>query len=448
MGRPEAKVFADNFSLYTLDAPGLVYRSFRVNDAGGVVNAKLDPGEEVALTIVLGNAGCAVPATAGRLVSLSPYLDVLDAEGTFGAAGVGETTASEIDAFRVRAASNAPVEVPAMCSLILEGVGYNDTIPIPVLIGDSMNLPEGPDAGGYEIYDYTDSCYAERPDYDWVELRGLGTNLAIGNDETRAIPLPLGFGHWRWYGQDYDTVSVCSNGWIAAGTTDRPDFVPIVLPYDNSPANILAVYWGDYDPTVYGAVWYWHDTTGHRFIIEWDSVPYVGHTIDWERFEAQIYDESIATPTGDNTVTLMYDVVNYPDYNTAGFQNQSGSIGLTHTWRGWYPRVAAPLRPGAALRILASASTGVVEDFVPAGPQAPTTIGARSLARVGQDVDMYVPAGDCSDMRVVDAAGRVVYRSRIERGQTRLRWSTRGWARGAYYVSAGVRAHAKLLIVQ
>lgn len=448
MGRPEAKVFADNFSLYTLDAPELGYRTFRVNDAGGVPNAKLDPGEEAALTFVLGNAGGTVPATTARLVSLSPYLEILDADGAFGSAGPGETTESENDAFRVRAASNAPVEVPAMCNLILAGAGYDDTVLIPVLIGDSMNLPEGPDAGGYRIYDYTDSCYAERPDYEWVELRGLGTNLQIGNDETRALPLPSGFGRWRWYGQDYDTISICSNGWIAAGATDRPDFVPIILPYDNSPANILAVYWGDYDPTAFGAVWYWHDTANHRLIVEWDSVPYVGHTTDWEKFQTHVYDQTVETPTGDNTISMMYNVINYPDFNTVGFQDQTGSVGLTHTWKGWYPRVAAPLRRGAALRILADVSSGVAEDAAPVRLPASVSVSAPGLVRVGDDVEVHLAASDCSDLRVIDAAGRVVHRSRVEPGQTRLRLPTRTWVRGVYFVCAGTCARVKLLLVQ
>lgn len=447
MGRPEAKVFADDLSLHTMDTPELAYHSFTVNDAGGVVNAKLDPGEEAALTLVLGNAGGPAPATVARLASLGPYLDVLDWDGTFPAAGAGETTRSEADAFRVRAAGGAPVEVPAMCQLVLSGSGYTDTILVPVLIGDSTNLPGGPDAAGYRIYDYTDSCYAERPDYEWVELRGLGANLNIGNDETRAIPLPPGFERWRWYGQDYDTLSICSNGWIAAGATDRPDFVPIILPYYNSPANILAVYWGDYDPTTYGAVWYWHDTLNHRLIVEWDSVPYVGHTTDWERFQVHVYDRSVPTPTGDNTVTMMYDAVNYPDFNTTGFQNRDGSIGLTHTWRGWYPRVAAPLGPGTALRITTDASAGISGD---AWPPTETRGSAQAIAtgfvRVGQDVDADVAGSGSRELRVTDAAGRSVYRARIERGQTRIRWSTRGLAPGVYYVSAG--PCAKLLLVR
>jgi hypothetical protein len=448
MGRPEAKVFADNFSLYTLDAPELVYRSFRVNDSGGVVNAKLDPGEEAALTLVLGNAGSSVPMTTARLVSLSPFLEVLDADGTLGAAGAGESTESEVDAFRVRAAGDAPVEVPAMCQLIVTGTGYDDTVPVPVLIGDSMNLPQGPDAGGYRIFDYTDSCYADRPDYEWVELRGVGTNLHIGNDETRVLPLPTAYGHWRWYGQDYDSISICSNGWIAAGATDRPDFVPIILPYENSPANMLAVYWADYDPATYGAVWYWHDTTNHRFIVEWDSVPYVGHTADWERFQVQVYDQTVITPTGDNTATMMYDVINYPDFNTAGFQNQVGSVGLTHTWKGWYPRVAAPLRPHAALRVLTGTPAGVVHDVgSPARPYVSSPAISPSLARVGDDIDVKVAAGEGSELRIIDASGSIVGRWRVGPGQTRFRRSTRGWASGVYYVHAGSRVCVKFLLL-
>ena len=52
-----AKVFADDISLYTREAPSLVYKSFRVDDSGGVVNGKLDPGESADISLVLRNAG-------------------------------------------------------------------------------------------------------------------------------------------------------------------------------------------------------------------------------------------------------------------------------------------------------------------------------------------------------------------------------------------------------
>jgi hypothetical protein len=332
-----------------------------VNDAGGVVNGKLDPGETADLILVLRNAGSGVGATTGRLESKSPYLQVLDGSGAFGAAGEGETTASSSDAFRVRALEDAPVEMPAYCDLVLSGSGYVDTITVPVVVGDSMNLPAGPDAYGYRIYDYTDSCYSRVPAYDWYELRGIGTLLTIGGDETRQLPLPDGFGTWRYYGTDYDTISICSNGWVAPGWTDRCDFVNVILPYGNSPSNIVAVQWDDLDPTAFGNIWYFHDSVHHRFIVEYDSVPYFGHLQDWEKVQVQVCDRTVATPTGDNSIVIQFKTANNYSQATVGLQNRDGSAGLTHTWSGWYPRVSAPLRAERALRFEPVELTGTAE---------------------------------------------------------------------------------------
>ncbi len=206
------------------------------------------------------NAGSPVGATTAVLVSRSPWLEVLDGDGAFGAAGENETTTSAGDWYRVRALSDAPIEEPAYCDLILSGSGYDDTVTIPIVVGDSMNLPAGPDEYGYRIYDYTDSCYASMPTYDWFELRGVGTKLELGDDQTLVLPLPESFGTWRYYGQDYTRLSVCSNGFIAADSTDRCDFRDVVLPYEGAPPGIIAFLWDNLDPTQGGSVWYYHDT--------------------------------------------------------------------------------------------------------------------------------------------------------------------------------------------
>lgn len=307
---------------------------------------------------MLRNAGSAVGLISARLLSRTQWLEIIDQAGEFNPAGPGETTSSNPDHFRVRAEPDAPIETPLYCDLILSGTGYNDTILVPIIVSDSMNLPVGPDRYGYYIYDWTDSCYQQRPEYDWFELRGLGERLIIGDDETRSLELPERFGCWRFYGIPYRHISICANGWIAADTTSRCDFTNVELPYRNAPPNIVAFLWDDLAPSRYGNIWHYYDTTSRRFIVEFDSIPYFGMPEKWEKVQVQIYDTSVAGPDNDNPIEVHFQTVNDFRSVTIGLQNQDGSAGLTYLFNERYARTAAPLAPSHSLRIQAGEPTG------------------------------------------------------------------------------------------
>lgn len=232
-----------------------------------------------------------------------------------------------------------------------------------IILGDSMNLPLGPDAYGYRIYDWTDSCYQELPAYEWLELRGVGEILTIGDDETRWLEFPADFGFWRYYGGSYRWMSVCANGWVAADTTSRCDFVNVELPYTGAPPNIVAFLWDDLAPSRYGNIFYYYDRQGHRFIVEFDSIPYFGLTNKWERVQVQVFDSTIAGSDQDNPITIQFQTVNDFRSGTVGLQNRDGSSGLTDLWTGNYPRTAAPLIPERALSIIRAEPTGGEEGF-------------------------------------------------------------------------------------
>jgi hypothetical protein len=355
---PAAKVFADDISLHTLDAPALQPRTFRVSDESGPANLKLDRNETADIELVLRNAGSGVTAMQARLISQDPSIAVVDGNGTFGPAAEGDTTVSS-DGFRVRAGSDAPVEIPLYCSLILSATGYTDTILVPLLVGDSMNLPTGPDGYGYVIYDHTDSCYDRMPVYDWVELRGTGTELVLGEDDITTLALPESFGTWQWYGGIYDSISICSNGFVVPGPSDRVDFVNVLLPYRNAPPNILAVVWDNLHPPDHGHIWYFHDQPNHRFVVEFDSLAYFATPGRWDKVQVQVFDQTVSTPTGDNSIVVHFKTANYFDQATVGMQNGDGSTGLTQMVNGWYPRTSAPLTAGRSLRIETIEPTGI-----------------------------------------------------------------------------------------
>jgi hypothetical protein len=349
------------------------------------------------------NAGAAVGAVSARLESRSANIEVLDAVGTFLPCGEGDSTRSTGDPFRVRVSASSPIEVPQYCSLVLDAAGYHDTLRIPLIVGDSMNLPDGPDAYGYVIYDHTDSLHDRRAAYDWVELRGVGTELLLGADETTVLPLPAAFGSWRYYGEDYDSISICSNGFVTAGASDRVDLVNVQLPYSRAPGNAVALVWDDLDLPSGGHVWFHHDIDGRRFIVEFDSVRYFGAPGKAECVQLQIYDASVSTPTGDNRLEVHFQTVMWFDNATVGLQNHDGSTGLTHHVNGWRPLTAAPLQAGRALAIEPAEPAAAVS--IPSLPEL-ARLGARPAVfrnRVRLSGDA-VPLG--GRLTVLDVGGR------------------------------------------
>jgi len=428
-----------------------VFKSFTVSDSDAIANRKLDPGESAELRLILRNAGAAVGPTSATLVSRTQFLEVLDPFGQFGPAEPGETTASVADWFRVRARPDAPVEMPAWCDLMLTGSGYADTVRVPVLVGDSMNLPAGPDAHGYRIYDWTDSCYERRADYDWLEVRGLGMRVELGDDDVRVLELPEWLGGWTYYGVRYDSISICSNGWIAAGASERCDFVNVMLPYPGAPPNIVALVWDDLHPPAGGGVWFYPDSQRHRVIVEFDSIPYFGHLGDWEKVQVQIADTSAATPTGDNAITVHFQTVNHFRSATVGLQNQDGSAGLTHVWDDNYPRVSCPLAPLRALRFETVEPAGLTEGK-PGPDPGPMLRVNPNPGRRGATIRFLVAGATPASIRVYDAQGRLVRELGRADSPAGLVWdsrdqSGRNVAAGVYLVRAGTEPQAQGLKV-
>ena len=121
--------------------------------------------------------------------------------------------------------------------------GYSNTSVIPLQIGIPTETdPMGPDDYGYYIYDSGDIDYLIAPSYEWIEIDsrydGNGSHLSSlsdngdNGDDVETVNLPFNF---RFYGQDYERLSICSNGWIAFGETTLSSFRNYPLPGAGGP---------------------------------------------------------------------------------------------------------------------------------------------------------------------------------------------------------------------
>ncbi len=224
----------------------------------------------------------------------------------------------------------------------------NDAVYFAVPVGPvDSTAPTGPDAYGYWVYDDLDTETGQAPTYEWLELETQGTPYLLGDDSTVVVPLPFGF---RFYGQEYHRISICSNGWIALDSTLLFHFRNWPMPSFHGPAlPLIAPLWDDLEGRVYTL----YDAPHHRFVVEWVGVNRASQ--DTERFEVFLYDPAyVSTPTGDGEILMQYHTVTIPSGGhygaTVGIENADHTVGLQYTYGPFRPPTAAALAPGRALR--------------------------------------------------------------------------------------------------
>ena len=106
----------------------------------------------------------------------------------------------------------------------------------------------GPDNYGYYIYDSGDNGFDLAPDYDWVEISSIGSNLNLsnsgdgnwsGNGPTTNINLPFDFNS-----TDKHTIKLVyvQNGWIALGGSDSEAFRNYPIPRAGEDLPMIAAF--------------------------------------------------------------------------------------------------------------------------------------------------------------------------------------------------------------
>jgi hypothetical protein len=327
-------IWNSSFSV-VVGTPVLAYADRTIYDSLGTnPNGKLDPGETADLVVALLNTGLGngynVSAT---LRSGDSRLTVNDSVGTFGTILFDSLGTNLSDCFTITASASIPQETPVNCTLyIFADEGYSSVLPFTIVVGEVRACDPIFDDTLYWAYEDIDTMYSECPTYEWVEINTSGTRLTLSDDQTVPVTLPATFGPWKFYGQRYTQLSICSNGWIAPGTQTSTAYLNKRLP-DPTSTNPNGMVCGDWDDllannTGSGGVYWYHDLANHRFIVEYDSIPYYGSTTTREKFEIILLDTTIATTTGNNVILVMYMTASRWNSNTAGIENPTNLYGI------------------------------------------------------------------------------------------------------------------------
>ncbi len=319
------------------------------------------------------------------LISLSEDVEVINNASSLDTLFAGESS-PVLDPFVVRINDLALNGQLANFALeVSEVAGYDTTIliskQITTLLADD---PLGPDEYGYLCFDSGDTSWREAPEYNWREINWdipgyqyQGTKLIQefedinydrdNWDSSDLVELPFTF---TYYGQDFDAITVNTNGWIAMGT-EAVQFVSShnqPIPGAAGPDAQIAVMWQDMkggrEPSFDGIFSHFIEEEG-IFVIEWSNIEIpdisddggIDHTVSFQilLFDPEIY----STPTGDGEFMFQYKEyyalpgVSEDDiyqYSTIGVRNLDGTDGLQYSYWDSLSAQAHPVEDGFALK--------------------------------------------------------------------------------------------------
>jgi hypothetical protein len=186
----------------------------------------------------------------------------------------------------------------------------------------------------------------------------------MGNmGDTKIIDIPFDF---NYYGITYDSLTVCSNGWIAPGKTEHVDYMNWEINDFMGPMPLIAVFWDDLITLSNSSVVYHYNEQEHCFIIQWDNL-ILEYDQSPETFQIIIYDsEFYPTYSNDCMMKFQYKEFTNTDiggsgnnfahgfYSTIGIRNQTGRDGIQYTFNNKYSSGASELHNETALTILPS----------------------------------------------------------------------------------------------
>jgi hypothetical protein len=312
-------------------------------------NGQIDPGEVFGLIIYARNIG-AKPLLnpTATLRCIDSHIQIVDSVVTLSSIIPG--TVSNNDSHPFMAAIDNEVFVGHQLNFVAEFDGQG-----PQMISASFSKtvgtitshdPIGPDNYGYYCFDNTDSAYANRPTYNWINIDTSWPSVSLSDDDVATIGLPFPV---KYYGQNYDSITICDNGFVAMGTTWFPNFFNAPIPAPQDAKAMIAPFWDDFtqDPLL---VYYYHDLPNAQFIIGWKNA-LDGDVGRNQTFEIIFLDETIwPTRTDDNDIIFQYNLVQRPESSSVGICSPDRRDGIGYLFNTSYNPGAAQLITGRAIK--------------------------------------------------------------------------------------------------
>jgi len=335
-----------------------------------------DPGETADLEItVMNNGSYDMPNVTGTLISWNGLVTVDDNTATFGDVNQASSANCAADGFTITGSTDLIPGMVVDVELVLSNDnGYYESQVVKLYIGTPTSTdPLGPDSYGYIAYGTEDVGYPDAPTYNWIEINpasgGSGTSANVTDtghstangliDHIEYHTLPFSF---RYYGEDYTEIGICSNGWVTLSNgfeSGNVMFRNWRIPGPGGPNPMIAPFWEDL-VTSGGGIYKYYDQTENAYIVEWDNVGFECYGAS-TTFQILLYDPlHHASPMGDGLIKFQYQNWIDPDGNnstsgsqgnhcTIGIEDHTGVRGLEYVYHQIYPTAAQPLNNNSAI---------------------------------------------------------------------------------------------------
>ena len=289
-----------------------------------------------------------------QLIPQNNNISILNGQSTYSSLQVNNTGMNET-AFQVECAEVMSGE---FASFRLEISNETDilqemyfTIPIGEISEDSPTFCDY----GYFAIESEDSGFLIAPEYDWIEIStfhgGNGTEIdpdhATTDGVIDVVDLPFEF---KYFGEIYNTVSICSNGYVCMGESETIFHRNRNIPSGSGSKAMIAPFWDDLTD---GHVFYQYLPLNNCFVIEWSDMRSV-YNYNYEKFQVILYDpEFSVNPDAEGDIKFQYQEVHNVDqsdhYATVGIENEAQTDGLLITFANIYTPTAHQLANGTAI---------------------------------------------------------------------------------------------------
>ena len=295
-----------------------------------------------------------------KIIALN-YLNVIDSFVNIYQLNSRETIFNSLYYFSLTSPTYLPSNFPLNFKFYLWGRGERYSIfdsSFITLISENLgnSEPIGPDNYGYYAYDDIDTLTGRAPIYSWYEISQIGRLIPeISNHDAAVITLPLPF-RFKYYGQFYDSLSICSNGFLAMGRTDYRFGNNSPIPDTIGPKAMVAPFWDDLNTNEsanlgYGSIYEYYDSSQKIYIVEFYQVAHHRRANIRETFQVLFFDPRYyPTITGDGEILFQYYFVADPTSLTLGIENEEENIGIQYLYNTNYHPNAAMLTSRRAIK--------------------------------------------------------------------------------------------------